>query len=363
MTRRRLWNLTLGMSMAFLVSGCSTATTTTVSTITSSTIGSLSFSGVTVQLLAPDQSKLLFSVGKKARVRGTSPASSGPHGLLQFALGPYSTTIYGFNVYRSTDGSAFTLIGTKNYGAPTSINALGTYFTYDDDATLTPGTTYSYEAQAFDAAGDSSVVSPVASSVFLVPFTLALASPTSGSTLTSNKPTLTFTLSETSLWSSSMADYFYFSVFVKDRTGVPCYYGEFRYNFAAGDWQGPGSYNATGTANWASVKSVSGLSYSAGVIAVNLADNAVAANNDPYRDAYSGFNGAFPLVSGTTYEWNVFGDWWGSTYDDLGTSGAMDPGFFAKMTTSSSGTGYGLRYADSDASSEGAANGSFSFSD
>ena len=155
-----------------LIVSCSSPTASSSSS--PSTIGSQSFSNVTLELLSYGQSNLLFSISpshKVARSVGTSASSTSYYSLFQFTLGSNSTAILGFNVYRSTDGTNFTRIGTKNYGTATSVNSLVSYFTYYDyDATLSLGTTYYYKVQAFDASGNYSVYSPVASAVFLAPF-------------------------------------------------------------------------------------------------------------------------------------------------------------------------------------------------
>ena len=204
-------------------------------------------------------------------------------------------------------------------------------------------------------------MSPVAGATFMNPFTVSLTSPlNNATTITGTSRSFSFTLSDSTLWSSSRSDYFYFSLYIKNKTGVPCYYGEFRYNFSTSSWQAPGSYSAsTGTSSWTRATAVSGVSYSSGVISVDLLNSTVSNNNDSYVvSAY----GSLDLLSGATYEWDIYGDWWGTSYGDLGTSSAMDPGFFVKTTTSSSGTGYGVSYANTYANGEGSLNGAFSFS-
>ena len=67
-------------------------------------------------------------------------------------------------------------------------------------------------------------------------------------------------------------------------------------------------------------------------------------------------------MTGHTYEWDVFGDWWGTSYDDVGASDAMDSAYFIKTTTSPSGTGYGVSNANNYINGEGSLNGSYSFS-
>jgi hypothetical protein len=330
-----------------------------------------------VELLSYGQSSNAFSVIRskarttaKTTTKALTSTSSGSSycSLVEFYLGEESSTILGFRVYRSTDGSTYTEIGTENYGTLTSASSLGSpFYYYDYDATLTLGTTYYYKVQAFDSSGNLSAMSPVASATFQQPFTVALTSPTSGTTtgVSSSSRTFSFTLTSaslSSLWSSSYSDYFYFSLLIKNKTGTPAYYGEFRYNFSSSAWQAPGSYSSYGAANWSNPTTVTsgGISYSSSseTISVNLLNPTVSGNDDSYVTSNYG---SLSFTSGETYEWDVFGDWEGSNYDDLGTYEAMYPAFFVKATSSSSGTGYGVSYANTYLNGEGSTNGSFSF--
>jgi len=379
--RMRMARLLLACGALASIVACSNAASGTDSaTDQTKSISSLAFSNVTLALLSYGQSNNVFSFTKQKslmKTKALSSASTSPatsyFALFQFDLGTSTSAILGFNVYRSSDGSNFTQIGTENYGEPTSLNTLSTaadsqvtvFSYYDYDATLALGTTYYYKVQAFDSSGNLSSMSPVASSTFQEPFTLSLISPSSGATVRSSTPTFTFSISNTALWSSSYSDFFYFSLYVKDKTGLPCYYGEFRYNFSTGAWQAPGSYSSsTGSASWTAANSISsgGITYSSGTISVDLSNSSVVADNDPYRGIYADAKGTFPFVQGTTYEWDVFGDWWGASYDDLGASDAMDSAYFIKATTSSSGTGYGVSYANTYANGKASLNGAYSFS-
>jgi hypothetical protein len=195
------------------------------------------------------------------------------------------------------------------------------------------------------------------------PFTAALSYPDNGTTseVTSSARTFSFKFSNTDLWSSSCSNYFYFSLFIKDKTGDPVYYGEFRYSFSSGVWQIPGSYDRTyGTASWTNATALSsGVSYSSGTVSVDLTNTSVINNDDSY---VSKNYGSFGLTSGSTYEWDVFGSWMGTSEGDLGTYYAMYPTFFVKVNSSSSGSGYGVSYANTELNGEGSTNGSFAFS-
>jgi hypothetical protein len=180
-------------------------------------------------------------------------------------------------------------------------------------------------------------------------------------TVNSTSRTFSFKLSNTDLWSVSYSSYFCFSLLLKDKTGNPVYYGEFCYNFSSGVWQIPGSYDRThGTANWSNPSNLSsGVNYSSGTISVDLTNSSVSGNDDSYL---SRTYGAFSLTKGVTYEWDVFGSWEGENYDEVGTYDAMSPTFFVKVSSSSSGSGYGVSYANTELNGEGSTNGSFAFS-
>ncbi len=368
-----------GLICLFLAAASCTSPTSHSST-PSVSIGSLTFTSMRVQLLSFGQSNNAFSISSpRLQTRALTSTTSGAssyEGLVQFALGSGTTAstsaaILGFDVYRSTDDATWTKIGTENYGAATTLSSLqASTFSYADvDPSLALGTTYYYYLKAFDTSGNYSVQSPVAQATFLTPFTLSLTSPSDSSIGQTTAPTLRFTLSSTALWNSANSDYFYFAVLVKDKTGLPCFYGEFRYDFNNGVWQRPASYDSSygDVGSWSNPVTVSGLSYSGGVISVDLSNSAVKANNDAYRGAYIGESSfqlpTVPLLTGQTYEWDVFGDWWGASYGDVGSSAAMDAAFFVKAHTSGSGTGYGVSFANTYAHGEGSLNGSYSFSD
>ena len=175
-TRKQVLFFPTLASVLILLASCANAT----SSNDPATITTLSFSNVTLELLSSGQSNDVFAISRQRKLvkalslAGTSPATSYVS-WFQFDLGSGASTILGFNVYRSSDGSSYTQIGTENYGSPISTNSLGTPFEYYDyDATLVLGTRYYYKAQAFDASGNLSSMSPVASALFMKPFTLNL---------------------------------------------------------------------------------------------------------------------------------------------------------------------------------------------
>jgi len=339
-------------------------------------LAAVTFSGPTLTMLSYGRSNSSFAFVRKgptsalaAKALSAGSSASSYFADIEFSLSPSSTGILGFDVYRSSDGVSYGKIARVNYGALSTTASLGGPFTYDDyDSTLRPGTSYYYYVQAFNDDSHYSGNSPVMSAPFVAPFTATLVSPPSGTTLgsTASYPLLAFSISNAALWSQSAADYFYFSLYIRDKAGDPAFYGEYRYNFASGLFQAPKSYSS-GVANWttrsgrANAITVSGISYSGGTISINTSQACTAT----YANTASGAGGFSP-VSGVAYEWDIFGDW-ASTSADLGTSPAMDPAYFVKdgsVTGGSaavSGNASGVSYAQTYAGGDATINGSFDF--
>ena len=337
-----------------------------------SSLSSASFSSPGLYMLSYGKSSSTFAFTRKTlgKALTTSSSSSSYYSELSFYLtnGQSYASILGFDVYRSSDGSSYGKIATVNYGELYTNKSYGSAFYYlDNDSSLALGTTYYYKVKAFSDDSHYSSFSPILSAGFVAPFKDYLASPSDGASLSSS-PTFTFTISNTDLWSSDAADYFYFSLLVRDMAGNVAFYGEYRYDFAAGKFEAPVSYNSSyGYANWNSYKTASGISYSSGTISI-VASSACSSS---YVDSYLQST-AFSPTSGTTYEWDVYGDWpYGAYYGDVGSSSAMESAFFEKdgtVTSSSSspggssGTAKGLSYANTYAGGAASSNGSFEFS-
>jgi hypothetical protein len=291
----------------------------------------------------------------------SSSSSSSYYADLLFYI---SSSILGFDVYRSSDGSSYSKIETVNLGSLYTNSSYGSAFYYlDYDSSLSLGTTYYYKVKAFSDDSHYSSFSPILSAAFVAPFKDYLSSPSDSATISSS-PTFSFYISNTDLWSSSAADYFYFSLLVKDSAGNVAFYGEYRYSFARSEFEAPGAYYTSGSykgaANWSSYKVASGISYSSGTISI-VASTACAAG---YVDTYVQSSG-LSLSSGTTYEWDVYGDWpYGYYYGyEVGTSSVMEPAYFVKSgsSSSSSGSAAGISFANTYASGNASSNGSFEF--
>jgi hypothetical protein len=337
-----------------------------------STLSGYSFSDMLLQLGSYGRNNETFGIARTLKPKAltsTTTGSTSYYSIVEFSLGSVSSgrtnyaSILGYDVYRSTDSSSWTKIARVNLDALKSANAL---YYYDYDSSLTTGVTYYYKVKAFSSSSNYSSDSPILSSSFLAPFTISLASPAWSATATpvaSISTPLTFTISDTSLWSSS--DKFYFSLFIKketDSNSSPAFYGEFRYDFSTGGFQAPGSYTTAGAADWtvATPKTVAGISYSSGTISIDMSKACVSAYADgTYYTAPS----TLSLVSGATYEWDIYGRFFPSD-GSLGDISAMDSAFFLKNGTVSSGSSnaaQSVSYSNTYANGEGSLNGSFLF--
>jgi len=272
-----------------------------------------------------------------------------------------SKSILGFDVYRSSDGTSYDRVARVNFGD------FGTDYSYSDfDPALERNKTYYYYARAFSNDPGYSgywADSPAVSATFLGPFSLSLVSPVSGSSISSSglaSSALTFMISNTALWSASVADYFYFSLLVKDKAGDPAFYGEYRYDFSAEAFEAPGGYDRTGAASWSQYKALSSgaMAYSGGTISIDLSKACAAA----YADTYGESGLAASLVVGSAYEWDIFGAWEGSGSAAVGSSSAMMPAYFEKAGSSTSaGSGIGYAYGNTFSGGVGGKNGAFEF--
>jgi hypothetical protein len=201
--------------------------------------------------------------------------------------------IRGFQVYRSTDQKAWTLIATNQAGA-LDPGSSGGYYYADVDPGLVAGTSYYYKVRAFSGNttnnGGYSAFSPVMQTALMGPFQDQLTSPATGSISQSLTPTLTFTETNPALWNASVADYYYFLVRIKDKTGPDEFVQPFRYNFSSSTFEVPDPVQAN---VWDTAAS-QGLTVSASA------------------PAQAGVTISFQvpagvLNAGTTCEWNVYG--------------------------------------------------------
>lgn len=261
--------------------------------------------------------------------------------------------IRGFRVLRSTDGVTYSLVGTQNYGflyAPSK----GVHSYFDADSKLKPGVLYYYKVVAFSSA-DSSVTSNVAKALVYAPYTATLVSPALGADVAVDEatevgPAFSFSISDTSLWDAAKSDYFYFSIYVRQKAGALSYYGNFRYVFATSSFQ-----FRYGASTWYNFEDAYGgangdfMSYAAGVISAPSFLTFLGYTN--YATA-----AAADWQEGTTYEWDVI-----TAYD---ATNGHTPAYFSKVHYADDGTtaiGTTKTYADAISTGGSTTNGALEF--
>ena len=259
--------------------------------------------------------------------------------------GGSAVPILGFRVYRSSDiGVNWSLIGTENYGVPTT-GVGGTHTYYDADSQLKEGVEYEYKITAFmDGANtnESAVIGPVE---FLPAYTASLKDPANKSAAidAANLPNFTFTISDPSLWDAAVSDYFYFSPVIRKADGTHVYIGYMLYSFDDDGlyyWDG----NFYTPIEGISLNTADVISFDAPTGTVSLSPELF--NIDTNYAAYADLE----LESGATYYWDIFGDYTGSADSNVAS-------YFQK-----SGTNCVSRsYADVYQNGQQTLNGWFSF--
>jgi len=325
-------------------------------------LSSAQFYGMYLDLESYGRSNRLFSLTRRAATRSlTASDSASSYGASLFfdIVDSYlmPVKILGFEVYRSNDYINFAKIDRVNFGGLMSTADIGSSFSYSDhDASLALGTTYCYKVRAFSDDTHYSGYSPVLSASYLPPFTTVLTSPGNGSAL-STSPQFSFSISNAALWSPGAANYFYFALFVRDKSGTPVFYGEYRYNFSQARFEAPGSYGSTGIAVWSSPRQMAGIAYSNGTITIDSAQACTSA----YADSIATYPmSGLSLGSGVTYEWDVFGNWGGTGSGAVGLSTSMYSAYFTKAGSPSNSA---IAYSNANTYEGGEAtlNGSFEF--
>jgi hypothetical protein len=245
-------------------------------------LSTLTPSKITVSLITHGMTRSIFS----APTAETLPYTLEPDfffSLLNATNVPQAIT--GFEVYRSTDGLAWTKVGTQQYWTPTAANNL--VYT-DNDPSVVVGQTYYYKVRAFNGNttnnhGFSQFSMPI-SSAFLKPFTASLASPATESISLTLAPKFTFSISDPTLFDPAVSDYFYFSLYVTEKTATASSYGMYcRYNFAAGRFETRTSPTAT---TWTATSAISIDSTNANITI----------------QSPSGY-----FQPGVSYQWSIFG--------------------------------------------------------
>lgn len=223
--------------------------------------------------------------------------------------GGSAVPILGFTVYRSTDsGATWDAAGSVNYDS-LSTGSSGTHTFYDTDSQLTEDVEYKYKITVFTDdthTNTSGIMGPVK---FLPAFTASLAAPANKSTAidASNLPDFTFTISDSSLWDSSVSDRFYFSPVIRTADGTYAYIGYMFYIFTTGKL-------ACYIPSWGGYYYIDSIGLTtADVISFDSTTGTISLNPSLFN-AYTNYaTGAdLALDSGVTYYWDIFGNYTGS---------------------------------------------------
>jgi hypothetical protein len=262
--------------------------------------------------------------------------------------------ILGFKVARSEDGTNFAQIGVKNYGS-LSTGASGTHTYYDTDSLLSSGKTYWYKITAFTDDSHTKEGSSAAGIAFLPAYTASLVSPTNKATIAvAAAPDYSFTISDSSLWSSSVSNRFYFAPLIRAKTGTLLFYGEFYYNFA-GATDAAKLVFRNSNSYYSVVGNLGGTL--SDYITFDAATGLVTLKAALFNATTNWYNATDPAyASGITYEWDLFGQWSGS--GSLGGASYMTSSWFQK--TSATGI-VSKSLADTYENGQQTTNGWFSF--
>jgi hypothetical protein len=219
--------------------------------------------------------------------------------------GGSAVPILGFKAYRSSDGGTnWSLIGVENYGGLTT-GSNGTHTYYDADSQLEEGVEYEYKIVAFTDdthTKESAVMGPV---TFLPAFTASLVGPANKTNAVDANalPDFTVQRSNPDLYDVSAADGVYFSPVIRTADGTHVYYGYFYYATSSGKL-----YYWTGS-SWAYYTAVNAPNY----ITLDAVTCIVSLKPAIFNAATNRATGAaLQLESGTTYYWDIFGDYEGN---------------------------------------------------
>lgn len=221
--------------------------------------------------------------------------------------GGSAVPILGFKVLRSEDdGATWNQVGAVNYGN-LSTGSAGIHTFYDTDSQLTTDVEYTYKIIVFTDdtyIKESEVIGPVK---FLPPFTASLKAPANKTKEVdaANLPKFEFTISDASLWDVNISDRFYFSPVIRKADGTYVYVGLLYYIFSSGKL---GFYYPAGGGyyTFSAAKTAQYISFDTSTGTLSI---------DPSLfNAFTNYaTGAdLVLMSGVTYEWDVFGNYTGN---------------------------------------------------
>jgi hypothetical protein len=249
-------------------------------------LSALTPSNVTAQLVTHGLSRNLFAITPV----DSNAVTYEPDIFFSLKNANGSTAgILGYDILRSTDATHWTKIASNLFYSLTSASSL--VYT-DNDPTLKLGVTYYYKVRCFDGnttnnGGYTQDSTPVGAA-FLPPFTTNLVAPASESVSLTLKPQLTFSITNPALFDPAVSDYFYFYLYVKEKTMSAASYGQaFRYNFALN------RFESSVTGVWADISSAVSVDSAHTNITLNMAGLSTTS--------------ATYFQPGVSYEWSIFG--------------------------------------------------------
>lgn len=324
-------------------------------TFTGATIPSTAaFSNISVDIRAYPLSRGYFGKKNDVTINALSQYKGNDisyRAAVSFKLldGTNNVAIRGFDVFRSTNGTNFTKVGTVNYGA-LSTGSSGTHTYYDTDSALEAGTTYYYKIRAFTDSANYKESDGTARAKLMAPFQANLTAPLNQTSFDYNPtspntsiPDFVFTISNTDLWSSAESDYFYFFLTIKEKSGDLKYIGRFRYNFAQSRFD-----CKVGNTSWFKLTSLGldpgDINYSNGNITIKPAVLLEGLSN-------AATGAAIEFEEGVTYEWDIRGDL------KVLNKSSNHPAYFEKAYTG----GVSRSYADVYSTGANTINGAFEF--
>jgi hypothetical protein len=288
--------------------------TNTLANTSGSDISAYYFQSLSADLRIYGVSREYFKTKKSTdSLTGLSSGSISYRAAISFKFqtassGGSAVPILGFTVYRSEDsGATWEAVGTVNYGA-LSTGTSGTHTFYDTDSQLTEGVEYKYKVTVFTDdthTNTSGIMGPVK---FLPAFTASLVAPANKSPAidATDLPNFTFTISDSSLWNTSVSDRFYFSPVIRKADGTYAYVGYFYYKFSTNqlcfEYPGNNNWYAYNTATTASL-----ISFDSSTGTISLSPSIFNADTNYATGA------DLALDSGVTYYWDIFGNYTGSS--------------------------------------------------
>jgi hypothetical protein len=199
--------------------------------------------------------------------------------------------ILGYRVLRSEDGVTYATAGTVNLGYP---NDDGSFTYFDTDPDLEIGKDYWYKVVCFNDAY-STAESEAVQTTYLPPHSAALSYPANYATVATLSPDFKFVISDPSIISGQLADTYHIQLAIKDKAGSPLYRISLAYDVR-------GIYGAPGT--------ILVTDYSSGNPTGYGSDELLSYENGVFTIHTEAFGIA--LSAGVTYEWNVFGQGYGT---------------------------------------------------